>query len=121
MAFKYYDDAISCGVQQQTRCEAANTIINRYLSLFDLDKLLHLLVESGLAIYLLFYLLVIAIWKKSQAVVYFAPVLGVIFSLYLATSVYSHQRYIYAVYVTLPFIIITTFMGTKKREENETK
>lgn len=101
-------------VEQVVRCEPIYNLVNQYQLLYQKGPL-HILSECGLFIYLLFYMFIIAIWKKNHTAVLAVPGLATVFSLWLATPLYGDQRYIYAIYVILPFVILATFRKSKEK------
>ena len=101
-------------VEQVVICEPIYKLVNNYQSLFEDGGVLHILSECGLFIYLLFYMFIIAIWKRNHTAVLAVPGIATVISLWLATPLYGDQRYIYAIYVTLPFIILAVFRENKE-------
>lgn len=97
-----------------TLSEGLYNIINVYLSLFEEGGILHTFAESGLFIYLLIYITVIAIWKKSAKAILTIPGIASVLSLYISTPLYGNQRYIYMISVCLPFIIAAIFVKSKE-------
>lgn len=59
----------------------------------------------------------ISIIKKSKTGLFMTfPVMAVIFSLFMSTSVYSGSRYAYSVFCSLPFVIFAVFYKNGNRE-----
>lgn len=103
-------------IYQVIRCEWLETIINKYLSLFEQGGVLHILVENGLAVYLLFYLCVLCIWKKNGLMTLCVPNLAGILTLLLSTPLYGNQRYTVYMFVTMPFIALVTFYEKESKK-----
>lgn len=101
-------------VDQIVICEPVFDAVNYYQSLFEDGGILHLLSECGLFIYLLFYMFIIAIWKRNHTAVLATPGLATVVSLWIATPLYGDQRYIYAIFVILPFVILAVFRKDKE-------
>ena len=111
------DMAPAYNVEQDVKCEPIYNLVNQYQLLYE-NGPLHILSECGLFIYLLFYMFIIAIWRRNHTAVLAVPGIATVLSLWLATPLYGDQRYIYAIYVILPFIILATFRNSKENNSD---
>lgn len=104
-------EANDYGIKQVINNELIYKLFNGYsFKLFDLP-IFRLFVSIGLH----FWISVIVLWhsiKKNNKLSSFInlPNMFIILSLSLATPVYCEFRYAYALFITLPFIIVTSFL-----------
>ena len=104
------------GIERKTICPFLKNLNEQYLSLFKGKNIFTLFVSIGFNTWLLILLLIYNILERKQQFILTIPILFITGTLLIATPVYSEFRYIYALFICLPFLIIINLKGEKEEK-----
>lgn len=102
------------GIEMQPQ---APKIVQDFVSFMGIRDLpiISLLISIGLIMWLVFLSIYILIKKKKLGYLYiYIPVLGIWLTLLVASPVYNELRYIYALFTTLPILLLCPYIIKKK-------
>ena len=102
------------GIEMQPQ---APKIVQDFVSFMGIRDLpiISLLISIGLIMWLVFLSIYILIKKKKLGYLYiYIPVLGIWLTLLVASPVYNELRYIYALFTTLPILLLCPYIIRKK-------
>lgn len=105
----------SLGIKRTLLSENVKNFFDQYLNIFNDIQLLKPLLCIGLFVWIDLIMLFISLLRKDRLGIYFTlPIISIVFSLLIATPVYSEFRYIYAAFCSLPMIIIIVLRPLSK-------
>ncbi len=94
--------------------ETLNRCFDEYLWIFSNNRLLQLFLCIGFYVWINLFLCFISIIKKDNIGLFLSvPTLALIISLLISSPVYSEFRYVYAIFCSLPFLIVAVFYENK--------
>lgn len=99
------------GITRVVHSNDVKNIINNYLSLFGNDGVLDLFVSIGFNVWFLIVVFVYLFISKRHEFLLFLPIFFLIGTLLIATPVYSEFRYIYSMFLVLPFLTFSAIYG----------
>lgn len=98
------------GIKQTVYSAFMDRHLKDYLWLFSNHCFLQLFLCIGFYIWINLFLCIISIIRKDKIGVFICvPILTLLATLVISTPVYAEFRYIYAVFCSLPFIIVAVF------------
>ena len=101
-----YDN--SFGIYQSPMLEKFKYIFQLYLNSFTNIQMLKIFLCIGFGVWIDICMFLIAIYRKDKIGVFITlPVLSIVISLLIATPVFSEFRYVYALFCSLPIIIVS--------------
>lgn len=115
-----YTDGGDLGIHSQVNSGLMNKLVNKYLSHFLKIPVLKPLVSIGFFVWSILIALYISIIRKDKVLALITiPSLMVVFSLLVATPVFSEFRYAYSVFCTSPVIWIMAYVCCRKSSKTE--
>lgn len=96
----------SIGIKRVIKSNIINNIFQRYLQLYKYNSILHIFLCIGFHVWLLLFAIYSCLVKRNKEALFITiPMLMIVFSLLVATPVYSEFRYVYALFCSMPFIL----------------
>lgn len=96
----------SIGIKRVIKSNIINNIFQRYLQLYKCNSILHIFLCIGFHVWLLLFAIYSCLVKRNKEALFITiPMLMIVFSLLVATPVYSEFRYVYALFCSMPFIL----------------
>ena len=105
------------GIERKVNSKVLQNFTNKYLELYDKESILSLFVSIGFNTWILIIVFLYDIAKKKKEALLALPILFLIGTLIIATPVYSEFRYIYSLFLCLPFIILCSFNNSETTQE----
>ncbi|MDE7311321.1 MAG: hypothetical protein K2N87_06835 [Eubacterium sp.] len=98
------------GIKQTVHSSFMDRYLKDYLWLFSEHRFLQLFLSIGFHIWINLFLCVMSIIRRDKVGISICvPVLAILATLVISTPVYAEFRYIYAVFCSLPFLIVAVF------------
>ena len=95
------------GIERTTRDITADRVLQEYLWIFANVQVLRVFLSIGTFVWVNLVMFVIALLRRDKVGAFLsAPVIAVLASLVVATPVFAEFRYIYAVFCSLPLVIV---------------
>ena len=115
----YWADGVeknNLGIVRTVHSKKMNSIVDRYLSLYENNRILRVFLSIGFFDWLVLIALCIGLVRRDKiGIMLTVPVLMNVVSLLIATPVFSEMRYNYGVFCALPFIM-TLCLRDRSRE-----
>ena len=100
----------SFGIKRKIKSDAVNNVFLSYLKLYKECSILHIFLCIGFHVWLVLLAAYCNLIKKDKKSLFMTiPLLMIIFSLVVATPVYSEFRYAYALFCSVPFVLVLSF------------
>ena len=100
----------SFGIKRKIKSDAVNNVFLSYLKLYKECSILHIFLCIGFHVWLVLLAAYCNLIKKDKKSLFMTiPLLMIIFSLVVATPVYSEFRYAYALFCSMPFVLVLSF------------
>lgn len=108
------------GISKSVNLESARKCFSRYLSLYEKSNVLVLFISIGFYVWIVGIMCYISLIRRDRVSFFLTlPVLSVILSLSVATPVYSEFRYAYAVFCTIPFLLLAPFADRSRVKKED--
>lgn len=107
------------GIERTVMSSKMNNLLKLYTSSYQDINILKPFVSIGLFVWINIIMMFIAIIKKEKESIFVSlPNLAIVLSLLIATPVFSEFRYIYALFCSIPMIIVIVLLEKNKRSED---
>lgn len=115
--WRWYNDIYEneYGIKKTICSEKIKSFYDNYLWLFENNRMLQIFLCIGFYVWIDFGLCIFSIIRKDKTgILLSVPIIATILSLIISSPVFAEFRYVYAIFCTLPFVIVATFIS--KRE-----
>ena len=105
-------------ISQTVQPNFIKTVFDKYFDFFD-TPLEEPIRSVGLHVWILCTLFTVCFIKKKKEMLLCVPIIAIIGTLFIATPVYCEFRYAYAVFTTLPFLVVVCLSDFKNKKDEE--
>lgn len=102
------------GIEKKVYSETIKKFFDNYLWIYENNRFLQTFLCIGFYVWIDVFLCFINIIKRNKVGIFLSvPALAIILSLVITSPVFAEFRYVYAIFCSLPFVVVATFIKSK--------
>ena len=106
------------GIEFKINNEFLNEWIQKYSNATESNFILIHCWDAGLVVWIIFFLLVFALYRKNNNYIYLLPIIALLCTIYLTVMLDAEFRYVYFMFASLPITTFSIFTSNNKDKIN---